>query len=73
MFPENEGQLLPQGTRYRWPSWMAYMNVGLLFRFFLSLQTGDAAPWESVCVSLVGQAEAVTVPSAMPPVLIAMG
>lgn len=52
---------------------MAYMNVGLLFPFFLSLQTGDAAPWESVCVSLVGQAAAVTVPSAMPPASIAMG
>lgn len=52
---------------------MAYMNVVLLFSSFLSLQTGDAAPWESVCVSLVGQAAAVTVPSAMPPASIAMG
>ena len=52
---------------------MAYRNVVLLFCPFLSLQTGVAVLWESVCVSLVGQAAAVTVPSAMPPASIATG
>lgn len=77
-FQKIEEQLLPQGSQkptlvgghlelYIW-------NVTLpSLPSFPTLQTEDAVPWGSVCVSLVGQAEAVTVPSAMPPASTAMG
>lgn len=43
-----------QGSSAGWAAWTAGANVPLLSRL-PSLQTGDAAPWVSVCVSLAGQ------------------
>lgn len=46
----------PQALPGRWAAWTPEVNVALLSYPSPSLQTGDAVPWASACVSLAGQA-----------------